>query len=79
MTREEWEISKAIDRQRAFNETIQPILRAAVRHLSLYVPKIIIYPDGHSVHQYPPEYEQALAQYRGMIDLVASQFTREER
>lgn len=74
MTREEYEISKAIGRKRAFQEAIAPIAREVARHLSLYAPKIIIHRGGLIEQQYPPEYEKALAQYQELVDLVAHQF-----
>lgn len=73
MNREQYEIQKIVDRQRAFQEAIAPILREKVKVMSMYVPSILIHADGRVEQGPPPDWAATLlAQYDEIIKIIAS-------
>lgn len=76
MTREQYEMQKHIDRQRAFLKAIEPIVQRMVYIESCYVPTLIVYPDGRMEMGDDPSPQRAemLAQCRAVIEQIAKSF-----
>ncbi len=79
MTREEYELSKAIDRQRAFQHAIQPFLDNAAKLTSYYMPTILVYPDGRVERKDHPKVTEILEQTRQFIQQIASSYAAPEQ
>lgn len=75
MDREQYEIETAVARQRAFLDAIAPIVREKVKLYSIAMPKIIIYPDGRTEHEYPQWLTEACAKWDEVIEQIAKSYS----
>lgn len=64
MTREQYELKRAIERRRAYLEAVQPFVKMKVNLYALALPKWTIYPDGRIEMKWP----QWVLEQAAMID-----------
>jgi hypothetical protein len=78
MNREQYEMRKLVERQRALLEAIEPIVQQKVHLLNISLPKLLMDSDGRLKYEFSANVQELLDGYDSMIAEIASKFRMSE-